>query len=172
MSSIENEAGFMSLADLAAMDAQAEGIAVLTSRLPAAGMYIVRGKEVKASESRKEGEPPLFSFIFTAEILEAKPLDKEVDAERLVGRTLTERYTLWPTDFREAVGLMMGRYKIIGLPFEGRMGGVEGQEPGWLDGLTGHLFQVRVRHFTDKNNNERAGFDWLPYKQEGEEKAA
>lgn len=170
--SIENEAGFMSLADLAAMDAQAEGIAVLTSRLPAAGMYVVRGKEVRATESRKEGEPPLFAFILGTEILDAKLMDKEADGERLVGRSLTERYTLWPSDFKEAVGLLMGKYKIIGLPFDGRMGGVEGQEPGWLDGLTGHVFQIRVRHFTDKNGNERAGFDWLPYKQEGEEQAA
>src|SRR5882762_3167378 len=94
----QGETGFLSLADLAAQNT--DEIAVLTSRLPEAGIYTVRGKEVALSQSppRAEGEAPLFRAGFQVEILEAKPLDKAKDAEKLVGRTMRESYTLWPDD--------------------------------------------------------------------------
>lgn len=167
---IENEAGFMSLADLAALET--DEIETLMSRLPDEGIYTVRGKEVTATENLKEGEPPLFSFNFATEILEAEPLRKDKDPESYAGRSLRERYTLWPTDFKEAIGLLKGKYKTIGLPCAGNLGGVEGEEPGWLDGMVGYIFKVRVRHFTDKNKNQRAGFDWLPTDEAKEQMAA
>lgn len=157
---IENEAGFMSLADLAAMNT--DEVQVLMSRLPEKGMYLVLGEEVTASESRDESDstkPPLFAFTFKAKILGAELLDKEKDPESLVGRTLNDRFTLWPSDFTECIGLLKGRYKTVGLPYEGAMGGVEGQDPGWLDAVVGHKFMIRVRHYSTKNG-ERAGFDW------------
>lgn len=169
---IENEAGFMSLADLAALET--DEIETLMSRVPDEGIFIVRGKEVTASEAeaKEEGQPPLFSFRFAMEILEAEPLEKDKDPEKYVGRTLTERYTLWPSDFKEAIGLLKGRYQIIKLPNTGALGGVEGSEPGWLDGMVSHTWKVRVRHFKDKNKNIRAGFDWLPMEEDKEEEAA
>lgn len=163
------ETGFVSLADLAAMNT--DEIAVLTSRLPDEGIYLVRCTELNISESESQDptKPNLFRVNYNTEILEAKPLGKDKDPESYVGRTLKEGYVLWPTQFRELIGLLKGRYKIIGLPFTGALGGVEGQEPGWLDGAVNHIFRIRVRHFTDKNKNERAGYDWLP---EEEKKAA
>lgn len=163
MSNIENTtSAFLSLADLAAM--QTDEIATLTSRLPEAGMFTVRGTGVKASESagKEEGQPPLFRFGFGFEVLEAQPLDKNKDPESFIGKTLRESYTLWPSDFAEAIGLLKGRYQAIKLANTGALGGVEGMDPGWLDNITGHVFRVRIRHFESKSGT-RAGFDWLPY---------
>lgn len=164
---IESQAGFMSLAELAAM--QTDEIQTLTSRNPDAGIYIVKGTGVTASQSdpRTPEEAPLFSFGFEAEILQADLVDKAKDVERLVGRKLRERYTLWPTDFREAIGLLKGRYQIVGLPNVGALGGVEGQNPGWLDGMINHIFKLRVRAFTDSKGVERVGFDWMKYEAPG-----
>ncbi len=170
--SIENEAGFLSLADLAALNT--DEVETLMNRLPDQGIYLVRGGEVKAAESRDESDsskPPLFSFTFASEILGAEPLDKSKDPESYVGRSLRDRYTLWPSDFQEAIGLLKGRYKTIGLGNEGQLGGVEGQDPGWLDGITGHVYRVRVRHF-DSKNGKRAAFDWLPAEDESADEEA
>lgn len=162
----QGETAFLSLADLAAMNT--DDVAVLTSRLPVEGIFLVRCTELGFTQSEStidpatnQPRPPLFRLGIKTEILEAKPLKKDVDAETLVGRTLTESYVLWPAQFREAVGLLKGRYKLVDLPYTGNVGGVEGQEPGWVDGAVNHIFRVRVRHFTSKGN-ERAGFDWLP----------
>lgn len=171
MSSMESEAGF-SLADLAALNT--DEVATLTSRNPDAGIYIVKGTGVSAAKAdpRTPGEPPLFAFNFEAEIMQAELNDKTKDPERVVGRKLRERYTLWPQDFQEAIGLLKGRYQIIGLQNTGAIGGVEGQNPGWLDGIVNYMFKIRVRLWTDKNGVERPAFDWLKYEQSTESAAA
>lgn len=150
---------YMSLADLAEMNT--DEIAVLMSRLPEAGMFLVQCTGATAGESRVEGKPPLFRFGFKSEILVAEPLNKELDAEKLVGKNLTESYTLWPDQLAESIGLLKGRYIQVGLTPAGRMGGVEGAAPGWIDTIVGHKFWIRVRRFT-ASGTERAGFDWLP----------
>lgn len=177
MSQEETFAGAMgdstfTLAALAAMET--DEIKTLMSRLPDEGIYIVRGIEVGAGQNPpKDDQPPLFYFGYQHEILQAMPLDKEKDPESYVGKNLRERATLWTKDFHETIGLLKGRYAKIGLPTEGKLGGVEGQEPGWVDGIVGHIFQVRVRHFNSKNNGqEQAVFDWLPYERESEEEQA
>jgi len=160
---------FMSLADMAAMNT--DNIAVLTSRLPEAGVYIVKGDAVvgRQSEPRSPDEPGLISFNFSAEILQANLLDKTKDGERLVGRKLNENYTLWPDQVSDLIGLLRGRYQLVGLDNTGILGGVEGMEPGWLDGMVGHVFQIRVRRYTGKSG-EKASFDWLKYERpEGEQ---
>lgn len=154
----ENEM-YMSLADLA--DMNTDEIAVLMNRLPEPGMFLVQGLESSAKESRSEGKPPLFRFGFKSEILVAEPLDKEADPEKFVGKNLTESYTLWPDQLAESIGLLKGRYIQVGLSPIGRMGGVEGAAPGWIDTIVGHKFWIRVRRFV-ANGTERAGFDWLP----------
>lgn len=161
------ETEFLSLADLAALET--DQIETLMSRVPDEGIFTVKGTEVGASENREEGKPPLFSFRFTAEILEAEPLAKDKDPEKYVGRKLNERYTLWPQDFSESVGLLKGRYARIGLDNTGRLGGVDGEEPGWLDGMVDHIWKIRVRHFKSKDGQVRAGFDWLPMEEDKEE---
>lgn len=154
----ENEM-YMSLADLAEMNT--DEIAVLMSRLPEAGMFMVQCIESTAKESKTEGKPPLFRFGFKSEILVAQPLNKEADPEKFVGKNLTESYTLWPETLSESIGLLKGRYIQVGLSPIGRMGGVEGGAPGWIDTIVGHKFWIRVRRF-EANGTERAGFDWLP----------
>lgn len=161
---IENTTGMgvFSLAELANMDTSA--VKELTSLVPAAGVYHVRGTEVRGgqSQSQDETKPPLFFYNFSAEILSAKLIDKSVDPEAVVGRRLTDSYTLWPAQFNDLIGLLKGRYKTLGLPNTGpRIGGVEGQEPGWLDGIVSHEYDVRVGHYTDKAGNTRARFTYL-----------
>lgn len=163
--------GTFSLADLAATNT--DEIAVLTSRLPEPGIFTVRGTEVGAKEVGNDpNKPKLVQFGFKAEILEAEPHDKLVDKEKLIGRTLSEGYTLWPENLAESIGLLKGRYMLVGLPNTGRMGGVEGEEPGWLDGIVNHIYKIRVRRYTNKNGQEQAGFDWLKVEQAEESAAA
>lgn len=164
---VESETGFISLAELASM--QTDEIKELTSRIPDAGIFVVKGTEVKATENRDPNDPnrpPLFRINTQMEVLEAKPIAKDKDPESYVGRTLREGFALWPDDFQECIGLLKGRYKTIGLSNTGNLGGVEGQEPGWLDGIVNHIFRVRVRHATGKDGVERAYFDYLLLEEE------
>lgn len=164
--------GYMSLADLAAMNT--DEIETLMSRVPDAGIFYCMGKELTVSMTESEdGKPPLFRININTDILMAEPLDKKKDPESYIGRTLREGYALWPSDFTACIGLMKGRYKAIGLPRDGAFGGVEGQPPGWLDGLVGHKFKIRVRHGKNSKTGEtRAYFDWLPIEEEEAEDAA
>lgn len=160
---IDNQTGIFSLADLAAMDTSA--IKELTSLVPAAGVYKVRGVEVRGGKSTPPDDgkdrPPLFFFNFNSEILAAKLVDKNVDPETQVGRRLVDSFTLWPAQFNDLIGLLKGRYKLLGLPNSGVIGGVEGQEPGWLDGIVSHEYDVKVSHFVNKSGDTRARFTYM-----------
>lgn len=161
MSDIDVQTGFLSLAELASMNT--DDIATLTSRVPAAGIYDTIGKLVRGKESEpKDGKPPLFRFSFQYEVAGAELVDKTIDPETLVGKVLTESYTLWPNDLVEGIGLLKGRYQKAGLPNQGMaMGGVEGQDPGWLDTMVSAPIRIRVRTAPDKSGELRAFFDWL-----------
>jgi hypothetical protein len=165
------ETGYMSLADLASFNT--DEIETLMSRVPDAGIFTVAGKEVTVSmtESEDGEKPPLFRINFLADILIAEPLDKKKDPESYVGRTLREGYALWPSDFSACIGLVKGRYKVVGLERDGALGGVEGQEPGWLDNMVSHKFRIRVRHGKRKDGQTQAYFDWLPLEDEEKEAA-
>src|SRR5690606_24336630 len=118
-----------------------DDVVAITSRVWPAGIARVRGKAISAQEreSNKEGEPPLFIFTFTHEILAYQPTDKTVDPETLNGRDLKESYPIWPKDLIESIGLLKGRYQKAGIPNSGMpMGGVEGKEPGWMDLMVNH----------------------------------
>lgn len=165
MSEIQAETSMFSLAELAALTT--DETTVLLSRLPDAGIFTVRCTEVKAGQTEgSDDKPPMFFVGYQYEILVAKPLDKSKDPETYVGKNMRERYTLWPTDFSTLIGLLQGRYKQVGLPFTGPFGAVEGAEPGWADSAVSHVFDIRVRHWTGKNGNNNASFDWLPQKEE------
>lgn len=161
MADIEST-GFISLADLASMDT--DEIKTLTSRVPAPGVFRVKGASVlgKQGDPTDDGKPGLYRFTFGLEIMGGKPVDKNLDIETLIGKKLNQMYTIWPADLIEGIGLLKGMYQKIGLPNSGMpMGGVEGQEPGWLDGITGAEFDVRIRNGTVKGET-RAFYDWLP----------
>lgn len=144
--------GFTSLAELAEMET--DEIKTLDSRLFPAGLFAVRCTEASLSESTKEGtdpetgEPylPLYAVNFKFEVLEADPLDKSIAKESLAGRVINQRKTFWPKSFQEEIGLVKGDYKRIGLPYSGKLGGLEGAEPGWLDGILDQVFEVKVTH--------------------------
>lgn len=163
--------GGFSLADLAAYDTSE--LNPLMSRLFAAGVHVFRVEETKLSErvSNDPSKPSLFSVNWKMECLEGNPTSVDVDPESLVGRSLTEGYVFWPDQFTELVQLLMGRYKRVGLPYHGALGGMtaEGMEPGWLDSVTGKVIKVRVRHVPTKDGTERAYYDWLPYESESDE---
>lgn len=160
--------GEVSLADLAGM--QTDEIKTLDSRLFPAGLFAVRCTSVSLGKrDPKEGInektglpfPALFYVEFRYEVMEASPLDKKVDADSLVGRTLVDSITLWPETFDVEIGVMKGNYKRIGLPNEGVLGGLEGGEPGWLDGAVDHIFPLKVSHGkADANGIQRARMHW------------
>lgn len=159
-SNLESTTGYLSLADLAGMNTDA--IVTLTSRVPHAGVFRVVGTKVEGKESPGvEGKPPLIRFNYQYEIVSGTLVDKTIDIETVLGKKLTESYTLWPDQLAELLGLLKGRYQIIGLPNAGtHLGGLEGMEPGWLDGIVGHEFDLRVRTYVSKGET-RAAFDYL-----------
>jgi len=156
---MESEAGFISLLELA--NTVTDEISTLLTRNPAAGIYTVVGELVEGSQKDAiEDKPPLIQFKFVAEVLDCKPIDKKVDPQTLVGRKLNEVYTLWPADMEQLLGLLKGRYQKVGLSNKGNLGGVPNAAPGWLDGMVGHIFQMRVSTFM-QNGQERVRYDWV-----------
>lgn len=166
MSTITETSGF-SLADFANLDTTE--VKELTSLLPPAGSFAIRCtiaqlgmNAVEEGATNEDGTPklPLFFANYKFEVLEAAPLDKKIDADKLVGRALTQRFTFWPSNFEDQIGLLKGMYKRVGLPNAGAVGGMEGGEPGWLDGAVEHMFKIRIRHGKVKGNDQ-AFFDWV-----------
>lgn len=158
---LEEDSGYVSLADLAAMNT--DEIEAIESRTPAPGVFRVKGLTVGMKQGEaQEGKPPLTRVNWTLEIVGGKPVDKSVDIEKLVGRKISQSYTLWPDDMIELLGLMKGMYQKVGLPMSGMpLGGLEGAEPGWLDTVVGHEFDIRIRTALVKSGEKRAFFDWL-----------
>lgn len=155
-----NERIYLSLADFA--EDTAEEFGILYSRRPAAGVFFCRGTSVEA-EFRKPTTPeqnPLITVVFTHEILQAESVLGEEDLDSFMGKSIVERYTLWPSNFGELIALLGGRYKKLGLPVTGKNGGTADTK-GWLDSIQGWPYKVRVYHYTAKNGDERAGFEWM-----------
>lgn len=167
MSSVQEESGFLSLADLAQADVS--DVSVLLSRNPGAGVYRVRctgvaGKEVPSKEPAK---PAHFAFSYNFEVISARLVDKKADPETLVGKKMTQQYRIFqngPNDLAEGIGLLKGNYQKAGLPNSGAMGGLEGVDPGWVDGAVNHEFDIRVRTYQN-NGQEQVAFDWLTPEQ-------
>ena len=174
--------GFTSLAELAEMET--DEIKSLDSRLFPAGLFAVRCTDVSLSESKKDGidpetgEPflPLYAVNFKLEVLEAQPLDKAIQPESLVGRVISQRKTFWPKSFTEEIGLVKGDYARIKLPTSGKLGGLEGGEPGWLDGIKDEVFAVKVSHSRpNKDGNQFVNVNWQKREvaqTEGDEESA
>lgn len=163
MSELEAQTGFLSLAELASMDTDA--IQTLTSRVFPAGVFDVIGVTVEGKQGEPQDDrPPLTRFNFRYKVVGGTPVDKDVDVETLIGRELSESYTLWPDQMKELIGLLKGRYQKVGLQNSNMpLGGVPGAEPGWLDGFVAHEFQLRVRTYISKGETRQA-FDWMEKK--------
>lgn len=163
---MSNEMMFASLMDLASTDTSE--LTAQLSRLPRAGIYIINLDEARFAEQAPTdpADPMNYTLGIKGTILVFDPLDKADagKAAELEGKALSERYFLFGKDIQEAIQLLMGRYKAAGFRHKGAMGGVEGAAPGWIDEALGKRVAVRVRHFTDKGGQDRAGFDWLSQK--------
>lgn len=157
----ETEMDF-SLADLAGLDTS--DIAVVASRLPMAGVWTVQCKSAAMTmEKPKEaGQKPLPKITYKFESVKIDPLEKPdgFDPATTVGRKLSDVTVLWLSDLAENIGLLKGKYKRVGLPYEGKMGGVEGMEPGWIDSAVGSFMELKVRHAEIKGET-RAFIDWV-----------
>lgn len=155
MSELEVTTGFFSLAELAQMDTTE--IVAIQSRMPNAGVYTVIGEEARMVQldprEGREDQAPLIQLKFKFRPIDAILVDKSIDVPALIAsdRRLNEAYTFWPNDLKDCVALLKGRYELIGLPNDGLMGGVEGLEPGWVDGIVGHQFNIRVDIKEGKN---------------------
>ncbi len=156
----ENQGEFLSLADLASVDVSR--VEALTSRLPAEGIYDVLGKSVEVDFKSSPDSTDRLTIKMKAEVLAAELLDVDQDPERMVGRDLTSYHSIWAGDEAEGVGLLKGRVAKVGLPTDGPIGGTGEGQPGFIDGIVGHQFQIRVRHGKLKNGEATAYLDWLP----------
>jgi len=167
----------LSLAEMAEM--QTDDIKAIKNLLFPLGTYDVRVKSAMLGESRPApGEVdertgklklPLFFTDFKFEILAARPVDLDLDPESLVGREISERHTFWPNEFKERIGLLKGRYNEVGFDTSGHMGGVEGNEPGWIDSAVEQFMEIRVRHGKpNADGNQKQYFDWkkIPEQEE------
>ena len=156
--------GLMDLAVLDTSDMQAQ-----TSRLPKQGIYILNVDSAGLTEQppADPANPMSYNLGIKSTILLFDPLLEEdkAKAEEATGRSFSERYFLYVEQIVEAIQLLMGKYKTVGLRHKGRLGGVEGSEPGWVDEIAGKRIAVRVRHYTNKNGQDQAGIDWLSPKQ-------
>jgi len=167
----DDMAGF-SLADLG--NTETDEIKAIESLLFTPGLYDVKivsmnlGQLPAKEGLNDKGEPyaPLFYVDEKYEVLEAEPLDKSVDAESLQGRTITNRTTFWArsqTEFLEQIGLLKGRFQKAGLNNSGRIGGVEGGEPGWLDGAADEIIKIKVTH--SKPNDEGVQYQRITWQK-------
>lgn len=160
-----SEQVFASLMDLATLDTS--DYSAQTSRLQTEGIYVVEIKKVGFSEvpPQDPADPMSFRYGFSSTILAFAPLEEGKQVEGMEGRDLNQQIFLSGKDLRQAIQLLMGAYKTVGLRHKGVMGGVEGSEPGWIDEATGKRIAIRVRHYTRKDGQEAASFDWLSPKQ-------
>lgn len=167
MSNIETSASFLSLAELAQMDTTE--VKVLMNRIPDAGLFIVECKEAKLTvtpSTNPEKPDPMVRIGWALEIVAVDELvDKEKDADSLVGRKLTDSATLWPKDFAECVGLVKGMYQKVRLDNNGPMGG-DGVTVGFLDNAVGHQFPIRIKHRKLPSGDDAARIDWMPITDE------
>lgn len=165
-SSLELGSGF-SLADFA--NTTTDEIKELDSLLMPMGTYAVKvvsaqlGQgEAKEGIDEKTGMPylPLFYLERKYEVLECNLVDKSLDNQRFVGRTIKDRVTFWPSDIESHIGLLKGDYKRVGLPNSGRMGGLEGAEPGWIDNAVDQLIGLKCTYYK-QNGEDRARWKWF-----------
>ena len=166
MGNIETETGFLSLAALAGADTSE--ITALTSRVPPAGVWRVRGEAVKLSEGEgRDGKANPFRIGYNYLVMFGKATDPDFDNEKMVDRKLRESVTLWPDDIEEGIGLTKGRYQKAGISCTEpkHLGGIESMEPGWLDNMVGSEFNLRIRH-GQRNGETVAYYDWLPLEAE------
>lgn len=164
-----SDAMLMGLMDLATLDTS--DMKAQMSRLQTPGIYIADLNEIGIAE-QPNSDPALPSnFLITTKstTLAFRPLEAGVMTEEQIkdmeGKPINERYFIDGTKIREAIQLLMGRFKTAGLRHKGLLGGVEGAPAGWLDEAVGKRIAIRVRQYVGKDGQDRVSFDWLSPKQ-------
>jgi len=144
---IENEEAEFSLADIAGLDAS-EIAEVRFESLPG-GVYLFRGGEAKLEDGVNKDDERRIIGKFVMEVAEVKSVvhrdykDQEAK-DSLIGKKHTEKKYIVPAKAAEGLGLIRAFLGDIGLPNEGPFGGVEGSEPGIIDGFVGHEFLGKI----------------------------
>lgn len=148
---LENQEEEFSLADLAELDAT-EIAEVRFESLPA-GIYTFRGVEAKFEDTTNKDDERRIVMIAKFEVVECKTcMERGVEKEDLIGKKHTEKFFVVPAKAAEGLGLIRGWIKDAGLPNEGPFGGVEGKEPGIVDGIVGHEFTAKIIKRPNKND--------------------
>ena len=137
-----------SLADLAGLDAGQ--IAEVRFEVLPAGVYGFRGIEAKLEETENKDGERRFIMIAQFEVTEVKSVvnrdyrTEEAKAE-LIGRKHREKIYVVPAKAAEGLGQIRAFIGDLGLPNEGPYGGVEGAEPGIIDGIVDHEFTAKIK---------------------------
>lgn len=132
-----------SLADLAQLDVS-EIAEVRFESLPA-GLFIFRGTEAKFEDTTNRDDERRIVLTAKMEVVEAKSVvERGVDKDELIGKKHTEKFYIVPSKAAEGIGLIRAFLGDIGLPNEGPLGGVEGMEPGIVDGFVSHEFPGKI----------------------------
>lgn len=140
---IENEEIEFSLADLAAIDAS--DIAEVRFESLPAGLYIFRGESASFEDTTNRDDERRIVMTAKLEVVECKAVtERGYEKDELVGKKHTEKFYVVPAKAVEGLGLIRAWIGDIGLPNEGPFGGVEGSEPGIVDGIVGHEFPGKI----------------------------
>jgi hypothetical protein len=161
--------GGLDLATLADMDTEeVKGITTILFPEGIAAVKITEARlgqtQVAEGEVDEKGNPkipqPFVQFGF--EVADFQPTDKGLDGEDFIGRKLSERHTLWTSELKERIALLKGTFEKCGLSTSGKLGGLEGGEPGWLDEAVDQLIMIRIKHSRPRNPGDepRARYKW------------
>jgi hypothetical protein len=142
---IEDTAGMdFSLADLADLDATE--IAELRRENLPTGAYRFAVESAVLSEGVDKDNIKRFEVKFVMNVIECTACtERGVDKESLVGKKHTEIKYIKPATAQDDIGYLRGWVTDIGCDSTGRLGGVPGAEPGFIDGTVGHEFVAQIK---------------------------
>lgn len=148
---LENEVDDFSLADLAELDAS--DIAEVRFESLPAGIYVFRGESAQFEDTTNKDDERRIVLIVKFEVVECKQvLTRGIEKEELIGKKHSEKFFVVPAKAAEGLGLIRAWIGDAGLPNAGPFGGVEGKEPGIVDGIVGHEFTAKIVKRPNKNN--------------------
>ena len=144
MSDLEqNDEIEFSLTDLAELDAGA--IAEVRFESLPAGLYVFRGESASFEDTTNRDDERRIVLTLKMEVAECKSvMERGYEKDELVGKKHTEKFYVVPAKAAEGLGLIRAFLGDVGLPNEGPFGGVEGSEPGIVDGFAGHEFPGKI----------------------------
>jgi hypothetical protein len=141
----EDNAIDFSLADLADLDTT--DVAEMRFESLPAGAFRFRVVSATLAEGQnKETQDKQFIVDMGFEVIEVKAVtDRKVDREALIGKKHSEkRYIIPGEKALEGIGYLRSFLADIGANNAGKLGGVEGAEPGILDESVGTEFDAKI----------------------------